>query len=145
MEFCGLSDEFLEDAKRVGSYDPNTPFQFRVMAKALMENDYDTARKLLEANPTEFEGDYGYMVLDDAVEMCLNTTVEQSVNGRCIKKPTTETVEFIEYLLKNGADPHLPINFDQIEHINDVEEDGSHQCRCEFDCSEVRELLMRYM
>lgn len=29
MDFCGLSEEFLEDAKRYGTYDPDMPFQFR--------------------------------------------------------------------------------------------------------------------
>lgn len=145
MDFCGLSEEFLEDAKRYGTYDPNIPFQFRVMAKVLYENDYDTARKLLEANSGEFEGDYGYMFLDDAVEMCLNTTVEQNVDGRCVKKPVPETKEFIEYLLKNGADPNFPKYFNQIEHIDDLESEGSHQCRREFDCSEIRQLLSKYM
>lgn len=145
MDFCGLSEEFLEDAKRYGTYDPNIPFQFRVMAKVLMKNDYDTARRLLEANKGEFEGKYSYMVLDDAVEMCLNITIEHNIDGRSVKKPIPETVDFIEYLLKNGANPNLPKHFNQFEHLKDLEEDGSHQCRCEFDCSEIKKLLSRYM
>ncbi|MDE7399316.1 MAG: hypothetical protein K2N06_07280 [Oscillospiraceae bacterium] len=145
MNFCGLSEKFLEDAKRIGTYDPNMPLQFRVMAKVLMDNDYVTARALLEANRGEFDGEYGYEVLDTAVEMCLNITDEYIVDGRRVKRPVPETVEFIDYLLKNGANPNLPKHFNQIEHINDVEEDSSHQCRCEFDCSEIRNLLNGYM
>lgn len=145
MDFCGLSEEFLEDAKRYGIYDPNIPFQFRVMAKVLMENDYDTARRLLETNKGEFEGKYGYMILDDAVEMCLNTTIEHNFGGRSVKKPVRETVDFIEYLLKNGADPNLPKQFNQVRHLKDIEEDSGHQMNCRFDCSEIMELLKKYM
>ena len=145
MDYCGLSDEFLEEVRRVGTYDPDMPFQFWVMGKVLMGNDYDTARRLLEANKDEFGGEYGYLVLDLAVEMCVNITADHIVDGRCVKRPVPETIDFIKYLLDNGADPNLPKQFNQLEHINDVEVDGSHQCRCEFDCSEVRELLKRYM
>lgn len=145
MDFCGLSEEFLEGAKRYGAFDPDMPFQFRVMSKVLADNDYVAARALLEANKGEFDGEYGYLVLDTAVEMCLNVTTEHIVDGRRVKRPVPETVEFIKYLLDNGADPHLPKKFNQLEHINDLEEDGSQQCGCEFDCSEIRTLLSEYM
>lgn len=145
MDFCGLSEEFLEDAKRYGTYDPNIPFQFRVMAKVLTENDYDTARRLLEANKGEFGGEYGYLVLDLAVEMCLNITIEHNADGQSVKKPTPETAGFIEYLLKNGADPNLPKRFNQIEHLKDIVEDSSQQIDCGYDCSEIMGLLKKYM
>lgn len=145
MDFCGLSEEFLEDAKQYGTYDPNIPFQFRVMARVLTENDYDTARRLLESNKGEFDGEYGYLLLDLAVEMCLNITVEHNAEGRPVKKPTPETVDFIEYLLKCGANPNLPKHFNQSEHLKDLEEDCNHQCGCDFDCSEIKKLLSRYM
>lgn len=145
MDFCGLSEEFLEDAKRYGTCDPNIPFQFRVMSKVLSNNDYKTARKLLEAYPGEFEGEYAYLILDLAVEMCLQITVDRIVDGQRVKIPVPETVEFIEYLLKKGADPNLPKGFDQIGHLKDTEEDSGHQCRCEFDCSKIMELLKKYM
>lgn len=79
MDFCGLSEKLLEEAERSLTYDPNIPFQFRVMSCVIYDNDYDTARRLLEANKGEFDGEYGYLVLDFAVEMCINITVDHIV------------------------------------------------------------------
>ncbi|MCM1500164.1 MAG: hypothetical protein NC124_17010 [Clostridium sp.] len=154
MDFLGLSDAFLKDSERYCTYDENIPFQYRVIAKLLSEDNYEQAKKLMEANSTEFKNDYNYLLLEFAVENCLGIVIDE--NGtRCqalsqLKKghrytPAPEAIAFIEYLLKNGANPHLPENFNQMEHICDIEEDCSCQQGVRFDCSEIKLLLTKYM
>ena len=152
MNFLELSDEFLKDAEKYGSYDENIPFQYRIIFKLLDDNDYSAAKKFIEANKKYFENEYNYLLLDSAIEYCINTVVNEDGNicntvrsSSNIYRPTPKTVSFIEYLLANGADPNLPKNFNQMEHINDLEKDGSQQCECKFDCSEIKLLIGKYM
>ncbi|MCH5193123.1 MAG: hypothetical protein J1F11_04110 [Oscillospiraceae bacterium] len=154
IDYCGLSDEFLSALKNWCTYDPDIPFQYRVISKLLSENNYDMAKRILEANKGAFNDKYNYMILDTAIEMSINIvadesgqelTVDDYIKGKQNLKPTATTLKFIEYLLENGADPHLPEGFDQIEHIIDVERDGGQQCGCTFDCSELKSLIQKYM
>lgn len=154
MDFLGLSDAFLKDSERYCTYDETIPFQYKVIAKLLFEDDYEQAKKLIEANPTEFENDYHYLLLEFAVEDCIDIVIDENghrcqASSQLIKghryTPAPEAIAFIEYLLKNGANPHLPENFNQIEHICNVEEDCSWQQGVQFDCSEIKLLLSKYM
>lgn len=154
MDFCGLSDNFINDAEKCGSYDKNIPLQYRVIMKLLSDKNYSKAKEIISNNKEYFENEYTYLILDTAVEMSLNTVVDE--NGRLYEtglylgnnhvfRPTSETVKFIEYLLNNCADSNLPKEFNQLKHITDVERDGSQQCQCKFDCSEIIQLLSKYM
>lgn len=153
MDFCGLSKGFLADCEKYLSYDDNIPLQYRIFAKLIGDIDYDMARKFIDANKTAFDDEYNYLLLDLAIEMSINFVVDEFgklqsslfLNEHQLYNPSPDTLKFIEYLLENGADPNLPEHFNQIEHVNDLEEDCSQQCRCKFDCSEIRELLERYM
>lgn len=151
MNLLELSDEFLKDAEKYCSYDEKIPFQYRIICKLLDNNDYCTAKKFIEANKEYFENEYNYLILDSAVEYSINKVVDEDGNvcdytvSKHIYRPTPETVSFIEYLLVNGADPNLPKNFNQTEHIDDLERDGSQQCKCKFDCSEIKLLISKYM
>ena len=155
IDYCGLSDEILSASKNWCTYDPDIPFQYRVISKLLSENNYDMAKRILEANKDAFNDKYNYMILDTAIEMSINIVVDESgqefvignhyIKGKQNLKPTAATLNFIEYLLENGADPKLPEDFDQIEHIIDVERDGGQQCGCTFDCSELKSLIQKYM
>lgn len=153
MDLCGLSKDFLVDCEKYLSYDENIPLQYKIIAKLIGDIDYDRARKFIDANKAAFDNEYNYLLLDLAIEMSLNFVVDEFgklhsslfLNEQKSYKPSSKTLEFIEYLLKNGADPNLPEHFNQLEHINDLEEDSSQQCGCEFDCSEIKALLNRYM
>lgn len=140
MNYLNLSDEFLKAAEQYCTYDPDIPFPFRVLAKLLMESRFSGAMRLMEANPDAFTGTYSWMPLDSAVEMCLNQTQEK--DG--VYRPVPDAVHFIAYLLEHGADPHLPVHFHQLEHLDDVEQDSAQQTGFRFDCSEIRMLLERY-
>ena len=154
IDYCGLSDEFFSALKGWCTYDPNIPFQYRVITKLLSENNYDMVKKIMEANKDAFNDKYNYIILDTAIEMSINIVVDESgqeltdddyIKGKQNLKPAAATLNFIEYLLKNGADPKLPEDFDQMEHIIDVERDGGQQCGCTFDCSELKKLIQKYM
>ncbi len=140
MNYLNLSGRFLKDAEQYCTYDPDIPFPFRVLAKLLMESRFSDAMRLMEANPDAFTGAYSWMPLDSAVEMCLNHAQEK--DG--VYRPVPDAVTFIAYLLEHGADPHFPVHFHQLEHLDDVEEDGAQQTGLRFDCSEIRMLLERY-
>lgn len=154
IDYCGLSDDFLSASKSWCTYDPDIPFQYRVIAKLLYDNNYDMVKRILEANKDAFNDKYNYMILDTAIEMSINIVVDESgqeltedvyIKGKQNLKPTAATLNFIGYLLKNGANPHLPEGFDQMEHIIDNERDGGQQCGCTFDCSELKNLIKKYM
>lgn len=108
--------------------------------------------RFIEANRELFNDEYTYLMLDSAVEMCLNIVVDE--NGKIVSlsdilknriyKPAPIELEYIEYLLKNGANPLLPEHFNQYEHIEDMEEDCSHQVGVKFDLSDVRKLFDKY-
>ncbi len=140
MNYLNLSVEFLKDAEQYCTYDPDIPFPFRVLVKLLAESRFSDARRLMEENPDAFTGEYNWMPLDSAVEMCLNQVQEK--DG--VYRPVQDAVDFIAYLLEHGADPHLPVHFHQLEHLVDLDEDSSQQTGFRFDCSEIRELLERY-
>lgn len=153
MNFLDFSDSFMKEAENYGSYDLNIPIQYRVIFKLLDDGDYTYARSVLESNPENFTGEYSYLILDTAIEMCLNRVIdenntryddEQHMIKEHTYRPEPDSVEFIGYLLMNGANPHLPEHFDQLEHINDLEKDCYLQTGFRFDCSEIRQLLKRY-
>lgn len=153
MNFLDFSDSFMKEAENYGSYDLNIPIQYRVVFKLLDDGDYTYVRNVLESNPENFTGEYSYLILDTAIEMCLNRVIdenntkyddEQYMIKEHTYRPEPDSVEFIGYLLINGANPHLPERFDQLQHINDLEKDCSLQTGFRFDCSEVRQLLKWY-
>lgn len=150
MNYLNLSDDFLKNAEQYCTYDPDIPFPFRVLAKLLMESRFSDARRLMEENPDAFTGEYSWMPLDSAVEMCLNQVQDENgilletLNEQHVYRPVPDAVDFIAYLLEHGADPHLPLHFHQLEHLADVEQDSAQQTGLRFDCSEIRELLERY-
>lgn len=153
MDYCGLSEEFIAGAEKYCSYDENIPFQYRVIAKLIGDTDYNSAKKLIESNKDDFDNEYNFLLLDLAIEMSLNFVVDEVgklhsslfLNEQQVYKPSPDTLKFIEYLLENGADPNLPEDFNQMEHINDLEADESQQCGCIIDCSEIKALLGRYI
>lgn len=153
MDFCGLSKDFLADCEKYCSYDENIPLQYKIIAKLIGDIDYDRARKFIDANKAAFDNEYNYLILDFAIEMSINFVVDESgklhsslfLNEQQFYKPSPDTLKFIEYLLENGADPNLPEDFNQMEHINDLEADTSQQCGCVVDCSEIKALLNEYM
>lgn len=140
MNYLNLSGEFLKNAEQCCAYDPDIPFPFRVLAKLLMESRFSDARRLMEENSDAFTGAYSWMPLDSAVEICLNQV--QDEDG--VYRPVPDVVDFVAYLLVHGADPHLPLYFNQLEHLADLERDCAEQAGVRFDCSEVRKLLERY-
>ncbi len=140
MNYLNLSDDFLKAAEQYCTYDPNIPFPFRVLAKLLAKSRFSDARRLMEENPDAFTGEYSWMPLDSAIEMCLNQV--QDENG--MYYPVPDAVDFIAYLLEHGADPRFPAQFSQLEHLADLEQDSAQQTGLRFDCSEIRELLERY-
>lgn len=143
MNLNGLVSDF----ENFLSYDEKIPFHYRALAKLLSDGEFDKAKKLIQLNSDEFSDEYSYMALDIAVESCLNVTIKNFDDSRGCKvfKPCPEVVDFIRFLLENGANPHLPEEFNQLEHLDDLEFDSNNQCGNTFDCSEVRELLKQYM
>lgn len=139
MNYCGLDSDYLLDAEKIFSYDPDIPFCYRLLAKVIGEYKYEKAKELIHANNIDFSDKYSYLILDSAVEQCQMEKIGH------VMKPTKESYDFIKWLLDNGANPHLPENFNQMEHLEDIENDGSQQTGCGFDCSLLRELLTRYM
>ena len=152
MNYLELNAEYIQDAQKVMSYDPKIPLQYRILGKLNADNDFYNAKRFIEANRKLFSDEYAYLVLDSAIEMCLNNVADE--NGviyssddlpKChIYKPTPSALEYIEYLLKNGANPLLPEHFNQYEHIEDMEEDCSHQVGVRFDLSAVKKLFETY-
>lgn len=143
MNLNGLVTDF----ENFLSYDERIPMHYRALAKLLNNSDFDKAKNLIQLNSNEFSDEYHYMVLDMAVESCLNVTIKNfdNLHGCEVFKPCSKAVDFVRFLLENGADPRLPENFNQIEHIEDLESDSSEQCGKMFDCSEIKNLLVQYM
>ncbi len=153
MNYLNLSSDFLKDVEQYCAYDESIPFHYRVIAKLLSENNYDIAKQIIEANLNEFTDNYSYLILDFAIEMCLNIVTDEngiiyaneySMTKEHIYKPTTETIAFIEFLLKNDFDPHLPMHFNQMEHIQEIEEDCMSQTDFRFDCSKIKQLISNF-
>lgn len=153
MDFSYFSDEFLQDAQKVYSYNPDIPLQYRIVASLNREHNYNRAKRFMEANKDYFQDEYVYLLLDSAIELCFDIVIDE--NGTLyddikdfseghMYRPTPETLDYIEFLLQNGAEPHLPENFNQFEHLEELVEDSSRQTGGQFDCSEVKELLRKY-
>lgn len=148
-----LTDSFLQEAQAVMGCDPDIPMHYRILCKLNQENELDTAKRFLEANRALFQGRYAYLVPQSAVEMCLNLVADengavyrdsQTLPKEHIYRSAPAETEYIAYLLRNGADPRLPEQFDQYEHLADMEQDCSHQCGVRFDLSEIRALFDKY-
>ncbi len=77
MNLLNLSDEFLNEAKKWCSYDNNIPLQYRIIAKLLNDSNYSSAKKFIEINKDCFKNEYSYLLLDFAVESCINTVVNE--------------------------------------------------------------------
>lgn len=152
MDYLNLSDDFLKKANRFCRYDKKIPFQYRIVAKLIYdETDYHTARSFILANRDAFNDEYNYLLLDTAVEHSADAVVDE--NGKYYYdlrnlpavhtyKPIKECMDFIRFLLENGADPKLPAHSDQMTHIAELEG------LCDYfepDLSELKELLKRYM
>lgn len=137
MKLNGISEEYLESALKFASaYD--MPDIYRLTVKLISDSEYEKSKEIISANEISLSDEnFGYLILDAAVEHSLDNTDSFA--------PTAETAEFIEWLLKNGANPNLPENFNQIEHILDLQQDCSQQCGCDFDCSEILKLLKQYI
>lgn len=151
MNLCGISEKYLAAALEFGNaFD--IPDIYRLIIKLISDYDYDKAKEIIIANEvTLSEGDFSYCILDSAVEHCLNIVIDDNgtetdkINaGNCFR-PTKKTYDFIDWLLKNGANPNIPENFNQIEHILDLQRDCNEQCCCTFDCSEILTLLKLYI
>lgn len=153
MDYLDLSTEFLNDVKKVYDYNSDIPLQYRIVAALNSKHDYCNAKKFIDTNKAYFQNEYAYLLLDSAIEMCLNVVVDE--NGMLYDdkinmseghkyKPTPDTLEYIEYLLQNGANPYLPECFDQFKHIEDLEDDSIQQVGVHIDCSEIKKLFKKY-
>lgn len=152
MDLLDIDEEVLKDVHKVMGYDSSIPLHYRILGKLNYIDDLHNCMRFIEANRDLFTDEYAYLMLDSAVEMCLGIVVDE--NGKIfnhsyipknhIYKPAPIELKYIEYLLKNGADPLLPKHFNQYEHIEDMEEDCSHQVGVRFDLSDVRKLFDKY-
>ncbi len=152
MDLLDLDDEVLKDVQKVMRYDSSIPLHYRILGKLNYNDDLRNCIRFIEANRSLFTDEYAYLMLESAVEMCLNTVVNE--NGELFNrsdlpknhtyKPAPMELEYIEYLLKNGASPLLPKHFNQYEHIKDMEEDCSHQIGVQFDLSDVKKMFDKY-
>ena len=157
MDYLDLTDDFLKEAEQTMSYDPNIPLQYRIIGKLNDNSDISTAKRFIEANIDNLQDKYAYLVLDSAVEMCLNIVIDENgliydsesipkhdLSKGHIYKPAPIELEYIEYLLQMGFDPYLPESFNQYEHIEDLEDDCFHQRGVQFDLSDVKKLFDKY-
>lgn len=153
MDYLDLSTEFLNDIKNVYGYNSDIPLQYRIVAALNSKHDYCNAKNFIDTNKEYFQNEYMYLLLDSAIEMCLNVVVDENgmlcddkinMSKDQIYKPTPDTLEYIEYLLQNGANPYQPEYFDQFEHVEDLENDSFQQVGVRFDCSEIKKLFEKY-
>ena len=153
MDRLDLTDEFLQDAQKAMSWDPDIPLPYRILGKLNLEGDFDRAKRFIKANKALFHDEYSYLILDRAVESCLDLVADEdgavydvsdTLPKEHLYKPAPIVMEYMEYLLQNGADPHLPKQFDQYEHLKDVEEDCSQQMGVKFDLTDVKKLFDRW-
>ena len=152
MDLLDLDYEVLKDVQKVMSYDPSIPLHYRILGKLNYNDDLRNCIRFIEANRSLFTDEYAYLMLESAVELCLNTVVNE--NGEIFNisdipknhtyRPAPMEMEYIEYLLKNGASPLLPKHFNQYEHIEDIEEDCSNQMGVQFILSDVKMLFDKY-
>ncbi len=152
MDYLDLNAEYLQDAQNIMSFNPNIPLQYRILGKLNMDNDIHNSKRFIEANRELFHDEYAYLILDSAVESCLDIVIDENgviydisdIPKNHIYKPAPIKMEYIEYLLKNGANPLLPKHFNQYEHIEDMEEDCSQQIGVQFDLSDVKKMFDKY-
>lgn len=144
FNWCGLSDNFIEKSKIFGSADKELPLKYRVLFRLMYDGDYKKVREILEANKDEFNDKYSFEVLDSAVEHCFDD-IRIDENNRKYVAPLPEAVDFIRYLLENGANPRLPKEFNQFEHLLDSEGDIAQQNNCIVECDELKQLIEKYM
>lgn len=152
MDYLDLNAEYLQDAQNVMSFNPNIPLQYRILGKLNMDNDIHNSKRFIEANNELFQDEYAYLILDSAVEICLDIVIDENgviygtsnIPKNHTYKPAPIMMEYIEYLLKNGANPLLPEHFNQYDHIEDMEEDCSHQIGVQFDLSDVKKMFDKY-
>lgn len=154
MNLCGLSEEYLADVHKFSSYDSSIPYLHRLIGKLISENNYNKATEIIKENNILFNNDYDYLILDWAVEHCIDEVVtldgkeikgfEIYKNLKCIK-PTKKCYNFIKWLLENGANPNIPEDYNQVEHLEDLIKDVGFYRECEFDCLEIKTLLETYM
>ena len=78
MDYLDLTDDFLKETEQTMSYDPNIPLQYRIIGKLNDNSDISTAKRFIEANKDVFQDKYSYLVLDSAVEMCLNIVIDEN-------------------------------------------------------------------
>lgn len=64
MDYLDLTDEFLQDAQKVMSYNPDIPFQYRILGKLNFDDDLYNAKRFLEANKDLFHDEYAYLILN---------------------------------------------------------------------------------
>lgn len=107
MDTLELTDSFLQEAQAVMGCDPDIPMHYRILCKLNQENELDTAKRFLEANRALFQGRYAYLVLQSAVEMCLNLVADengtvyrdsQTLPKEHIYRPAPAETECIAYL-----------------------------------------------
>lgn len=153
MDYLDLSTELLNDAQNIYGYNSDIPLQYRIIAALNRKHDYCNAKKFIDTNKAYFQDEYAYLLLDSAIEMCLDIVIdtngmlyndEINMSKGQIYKPTPDTLEYIEYLLQNGANPYLPEHFNQFEHIEELEDDSFWQVGFRFDCSEIKKLFEKY-
>lgn len=68
----------MNESKACCAYNTNIPFQYRVIANLLRDNDYNTVKRILEANEYAFQDEYNYLILDFAIEKSTNIVVTET-------------------------------------------------------------------
>ena len=152
INYLGLDDDFLNDAKKYCSFDDNIPLKYRVFAKLLWFNELDKAQQFVDENIDGFNDKYNYLLLYVAIEDCINNVVDENgdyfnatdLQKDKIYKPIPEMIRFIGYILDVSDHFNLSKIYNPMEHITDLEEDCSGQKGCTFDCSVIRTLLDEY-
>ena len=129
MDLLDFSDEFLQQAQKVYSYNSDIPLQYRIVALLNRAYDYNTSKRFIEANRDYFQDKYMYLLLDSAIELCVDVVINEcgklfndskDLSKSHIYRPTPESLDYIKYLLQNGANPYLPKDFNQFEHIDEL-------------------------
>ncbi|MBR3679095.1 MAG: hypothetical protein IKL87_02700 [Oscillospiraceae bacterium] len=78
MDLLDLDDEVLKDVQKVMQYDSSIPLHYRILGKLNYNDDLRNCIRFIEANRSLFTDEYAYLMLESAVEMCLNTVVNEN-------------------------------------------------------------------
>lgn len=78
MDLLDLDDEVLKDVQKVMRYDSSIPLHYRILGKLNYNDDLRNCIRFIEANRSLFTDEYAYLMLESAVEMCLNTVVNEN-------------------------------------------------------------------